>query len=208
MNPGESLLEKSDAEILAIAHQLRVAYGMKRTIRYGATRDPELHAESVAEHVFALIFLATYFLPLEAVGPSLDKAKLYEILLYHDFGEIIHGDAVTYYKTKEHAEREKLAAKEVFASLPASLQEVAHERWRAYEEHTCPEAYFAHALDKVEPLFELLDPVNERSVKRLKTTYTMHITHKLHEVEAYPVMKRFTNVISNDMKEHGVFWPE
>jgi 5'-deoxynucleotidase YfbR-like HD superfamily hydrolase len=208
MNPGDLLLTKSDAEILAIAHQLRVAYGMKRTLRYNSTRDFSVHSESVAEHVFALIFLATYFLPLEEVGPSLDKAKLYEILLYHDFGEIIHGDAVTYYKTKEHAEREKEAAKDVFASLPESLREVAEERWRAYEEHTCPEAYFAHALDKVEPLFELLDPVNERSVKRLKTTYTMHIGHKLKEVDAYPVMKRFTNVISNDMKERDVFWPD
>ncbi|MGC9602402.1 MAG: HD domain-containing protein [Minisyncoccia bacterium] len=208
MNPGDSILEKSDAEILAIAHQLRVAYKMKRTLRYGTTRDFAVHSESVAEHVFALIFLATYFLPLEEVGTSLDKVKIYEILLYHDFGEIIHGDVLTYHKTETDREREAADAKKVFASLPASLQKVGYERWCAYEEQTCPEARFAYALDKVEPVFELLDPINELSVKRFKITYLRHLGHKLEAAEAYPVMKRFANVISNDMRERGVFWPE
>jgi putative hydrolase of HD superfamily len=167
-----------------------------------------VHSESVAEHVFALIFLATYFLPLEEVGPSLDKAKLYEILLYHDFGEIINGDVLTYHKTENDREREAADAKKVFASLPASLQKIGHERWHEYEEQASPEAQFAYALDKVEPVFELLDPVNERSVKRFKITYLRHLGHKLKAAENYPVMKRFTNVISNDMKERGVFWPE
>jgi len=208
MNPGDSLLTKSDAEILAIAHQLRVAYGMKRTLRYNSTRDFTVHSESVAEHVFALIFLATYFLPLEEVGHTLNKAKLYEILLYHDFGEIIHGDVLTYHKTDTDREREAADAKKVFASLPTSLQKIGHERWHEYEAQSSPEAQFAYALDKVEPVFELLDPVNERSVKRFKITYLRHLGHKLKAAENYPVMKRFTNVISNDMKERGVFWPE
>jgi len=118
--------------------------------------------------VFGFIFLAHYFLQHEAIGKTLNAEKVYDIILFHDFGEIKHGDAVTYYKTKEHEEREKEAAKEIFASLPPSLQEMGYRHWQDYEEHTSPEAKFCYALDKVEPLFELLDPVNERSMKRLK----------------------------------------
>ena len=85
------LLRKSDAEILEIAHQIVSAYKLKKTIRYGTTRDFTIHAESVAEHVFAISFLAHYFLAVESVGPSLDAQKVQSILLFHDFGEIKHG---------------------------------------------------------------------------------------------------------------------
>ncbi len=166
-----------------------------------------MHSESDAEHVFGLIFLASYFVPLEEVGKDIDRAKLYEILLFHDFGEIVHGDIVSYYKTDIDREKEEIAAHQVFDSLPSTLTGSAKARWLEYEEQKTPEAYFAYALDKMEPLFELLDPVNEQSIKRLKTTFSMHIGHKIKAVDKYPVLKRFTDVISEDMKARGIFWP-
>src|SRR5581483_5621299 len=111
----------SDEDLLAEAHKLRVGFGMKSTIRYATKREVGVHAESVAEHVFALIYLAHYFLEFEPLAKGLDRLKVYDTLLFHDFGEIKYGDAVTYHKTKEHVEREKEAAKEIFASLPEPL---------------------------------------------------------------------------------------
>lgn len=204
----KGILKLPDEEILNVAYQLREGYKMKRILRYKTKRDFTVHSESDAEHVFGLIYLAQYFLQVEPAGPSLDAAKLDRILLFHDFGEIKHGDAVTYYKTKEHEEREKEAAKEVFASLPPSLQKIGLDAWREYEERESPEAHFAYALDKIEPLFELFDPINEQSMKRLKVTYGMHISNKVEPVKDYPAMKRFTEVLSKDMHGRDVFWKE
>jgi len=50
------------------------------TKRYATKRDFDTHSESVAEHVFALFFLAQYFLPLEDTRHVLNVEKLYKIL--------------------------------------------------------------------------------------------------------------------------------
>ena len=202
------ILKATDKEVLEIAHQLCEGYKMKRVLRYNTKRDTTVHSESDAEHVFALIYLAHYFTEAEPNAKLLDKEKLFSIFTFHDFGEIKHGDIIAYEKTDAHRERESEAAKEVFASLPEPINKIGYEFWRQYEEKSSPEGSFAYALDKVEPLFELLNPVNEQSLKGLKTTYDMNITHKLNVTEPYPVMRRFVEVISNDMKARGVFWEE
>lgn len=199
---------KTDEEILAEAKQLRMGYQLKRTMRYDTVRDHREHNESVAEHIFALLYLAEYFLRNEELTEPLDTLKVHRLLLFHDFEEIKDGDVVSYYKKPDHAERSRKAAEEIFGSLPLSLREPGFSAWREYDEHKTPEARFCYALDKIEPLFELFDEVNERSMKRLKVTYEMHISNKFHVVEEYPLMKRFTEVVSADMRARGVFWSE
>lgn len=203
-----SLDAHTDEEILKTAYQLASAYALKKTIRYGTTRDFTVHAESVAEHIFGITFLAHYFLAAEPIGASLDARKVHSILLFHDFGEIKHGDVVTYHKTKEDVAKERAAAIEVFDALPPMLGAFAHAHWFEYEEQHTPESRFAHAIDKIEPMFELLDPVNEQSVKRLKITYDMHVGNKYKAVGEYPVMKRFVDVVSRDMLARDIFWKE
>lgn len=204
----KDILTASHEEVLAEAHKLREGYKMKRIIRYNSPRDVSFHNESNAEHTFALIYLAQYFSRVEPSAMDLDKEKLCSILLFHDFGEIKHGDVVSYEKTKEHEERERLAAKEVFAALPEVLQNVGYEHWHDYEYKTSPEAKFAYTLDKLEPMFELLDATNEQSMRRLKITMEMHLSNKLPPTEKYPVMRRFLEVITADMDARDIFWKE
>lgn len=204
----KSILELPDEEILKEIRRLTSAYKLKRIVRYAGERDPHSHSESVAEHIFALIYLAHYFLQHEPIGPSLNADIVYDTLLFHDFPEIKHGDVVTYRKTPEDEERERQAAKEVFAGLPASLGPIAMEKWKEYEDHTTPEAKFAYALDKLEPIFELFDPVNERSLKRLKITQEVHNANKFKACKDYPVMLRFLKVMTDDMIKRDVFWVE
>lgn len=203
-----SIISRSDEEILAAAYQLASAYALKKTIRYGTTREPELHAESVAEHVFGITFLAHYFLAVEPIGPALNAERVRSILLFHDFPEITYGDIVTYQKTPEDVERERMAAKDVFAALTPEMEKVGYECWMEYEDQKTPESRFAYAIDKMEPLFELLDPVNERSLKRLKITYETNIANKIKAVADYPVMKRFVEVIAKDMLARDIFWKQ
>lgn len=196
----------TDAEVLEEAKKLCAGYKQKRVIRYKGVRDANVHAESDAEHVFGLIYLAQYFLQHEPVGPSLNALKVAQILLFHDFPENKFGDVVTYDKTETDQQREVGAAEEVFASLPASMQTLARSRWQEYEQQQTPEGKFCFALDKIEPLFELMDPVAELCIKDLKITYDMHVAHKFFAAKEYPVMMRFTEVISNDMKARDIFW--
>ena len=160
------IAKMGDEEVMEIVRQLLVAYKLKKTLRYATKRDMSVHSESVAEHKFALLFLCEYFLPLEDPHQGLDGAKVRRIILFHDFPEIPYGDIPYYQKTPAHEAREKEAAIEVFASLPVMMRGFALASWQEYEGKKSPEARFAYALDKIEPLFEQLDPVNELSMKR------------------------------------------
>jgi putative hydrolases of HD superfamily len=203
-----NILQLTDKEILEEVQQLLVGYKQKSVIRYAGKRDTNIHAESDAEHVFGLIYLAQYFLHHEPIGPSLDAYKVCQILLFHDFPEIKYVDVVTYAKTAFDVEREEGAALEVFTSLPPSLRSLSKVRWQEYESRETPEGKFCYALDKIEPLFELMDPVAARSIKDLKITYEMHTEHKFKAAKDYPVMMRLTEVISKDMLSRDIFWKE
>ena len=200
------MVEFSDEEVLATTRKLRVGYELKRTLRYRTKRDFEIHSESDAEHIFALIYLAYYFLKTEPSGTSLNVEKINNLILFHEFGEIKHGDVVTYDKTNEDKKREARAAKEIFESLPEPLDKEGYEFWLEYEAQQTPEARFCFALDKIEPLFELFDPVNQESMKNLQVTYEMNLSNKLRPTEEFPVMRRFVEVLSKDMLDRGVFW--
>lgn len=204
----EQVLALSDKEIIQISEQLRVAYRLKSTLRYAGARDASIHGESVAEHIFALLFLCQYFLPLEDPKEELDKMKIHEILLFHDFGEILNGDIPYHLKTPADEDREKKDAEVVFKSLPQPLGMVGRDRWEEYASRDTQESRFAYALDKIEPLFELLDPISQTSLKRTKFTYEMHVSKKLKATEGFPVMRKFTDVLSAHMKERGIFWEE
>lgn len=207
MNASE-VIAMNDGEIVEIGKQLRTAYQLKKTLRYSGSRDMSVHGESVAEHIFALFFLAEYFLPLEDPDGELDKVRLYQIILFHDFGEIPNGDVPYHRKTKADEDREREDAKTVFGSLPPPFSSTGLERWEEYERRETAESRFAYALDKIETIFELLDPVSQTSLKRLKFTYKMHITKKLEATESFPVMRRFVDAISLYIKSQGVFWEE
>jgi 5'-deoxynucleotidase YfbR-like HD superfamily hydrolase len=203
---AEQIVKASDEEIIKIAKQLRIAYQLKLTIRYGMSRDVSIHGESVAEHVFALLYLAQYFLPLEDPEQKLDKAKVYEILLFHDFGEIANGDIPYHIKTATDEAQEVEDAKATFKSLPEPIDVIGRQRWEEYEDNKTPEARFVYALDKIEPAFELLDPVSEKSLKKSHFTYEQHMGKKREATKGFPVMWKFIEVIGADMNKRKVFW--
>lgn len=208
MHIKSEILHWSDAQFLEDAQRIRYAYQLKRNLRYHTKRDLSVHSESVAEHIFALIFLLEYFLPLEDPDGLLDYHTLVQILLYHDFPEIPYGDVPYVFKTSADEERERIAAKEVHRQLPMISREIAKDSWEAYERRESSEAQFAYALDKIEPLFELFDPVNEATPTRLRQTYESHVGKKLEATKNYPYMRRFIEVLSEDMRRRGVFWSD
>jgi len=200
-----AVLDYSDEQIMKIVRQLRLAYKLKRTPRYGATRDPKVHSESVAEHKFALLFLSRYFMQTEVLPRGLHMETVDNIILFHDFGEIPHGDKPYISKTKADEEQERLDAICVFASLPEELQELGLRSWEAFEARDGLEASFVNALDKLEPCFELQGTTNEKTLMRLGYTYEKHVGKKLAATAAFPVMRKFVEVTARKKIGRGVF---
>jgi len=73
-----------DKRVMAEAKALRVAYGLKRTLRYNTKRDFSKHSESVAEHVFTLHFLAPYFLKHENLSRKIDFEYMSNLITFQD----------------------------------------------------------------------------------------------------------------------------
>ncbi len=182
----------TDAYVLSEIERLRVLYKLKSVMRYRSTRDTSVHSESVAEHLFAMQVIAQYFLPLEDEKGKLDRTRIHELILFHELGEIETGDIINHQKTDEHREFERLAAARVAQMLPASMQEIALARQREFDECATPEARFADAIDKIEPIFEMWDEqVALPLFRRFNYTRNDALKGKMEATEEFPHMRRF-----------------
>ncbi len=107
--------------------------------------------ENSAEHSWQIALLALGLL-LHARAP-LDGARVVEMLLVHDIGEIDSGDAMIYADIDWAARKrdERAAVQRIFGLLPAPQRERFLARWIEFDEEATPEAVFAHAVDRAMP---------------------------------------------------------
>jgi putative hydrolase of HD superfamily len=108
--------------------------------------------ENSAEHSWHLALCAV--LLAEHAPPGTDLLRVLKMVLVHDVVEIDAGDAFAYdtaaYLGKE--DRERLAAERIFGLLPADLGDDLRALWMEFEEGATPDARFANALDRFQPL--------------------------------------------------------
>jgi putative hydrolase of HD superfamily len=109
--------------------------------------------ENSAEHSWHLAMMAA-LLPEHGEAGSLDVNRVIRMVLVHDIVEIDAGDTFAYdakgYGDK--AEREKRAADRIFGLLPDNQRAEMMALWREFEERKTPEAKFANALDRLQPM--------------------------------------------------------
>lgn len=108
--------------------------------------------ENDAEHSWHIALMVPI---LEEYGPAnLDKFKVIKMLLIHDLVEIEVGDVLVYdlKQRKLQAILEQEAAKKVFGFLPFNQKEELLALWKEFEARQTPEAKFARALDRLQPL--------------------------------------------------------
>lgn len=185
-------LDSSAEEFIAEMQRLRELYALKQVMRYNSTRDANAHSESVAEHIFGMQTLANYFLPLEDPARNLGAMHIHELILYHELGEIETGDIMFHRKSNEQKEEERRAAERVASRLPESVGAVALDRFLEFDAAETPEAKFADAIDKVEPIFQLFDPVVGLSLyKNMGITKEVAIGKKRIATETFPFMRKF-----------------
>jgi putative hydrolase of HD superfamily len=110
-------------------------------------------AENDAEHSWHLCLLAIV-LAEHANFPQLDLGRVLRMLIIHDLVEIDAGDTYAYDQARmadQHA-REAVAAERIFGLLPPDQALEFRAGWDEFEERKTPEAKFAAAVDRFQPI--------------------------------------------------------
>ncbi|MEZ5246994.1 MAG: HD domain-containing protein [Acidimicrobiales bacterium] len=137
-----------------LAARLRFIYEidrLKSVLRRNLLSDASRN-ENSAEHSWHLAMVAMAMAP-HAAEP-VDIERVIRILLVHDIVEVDAGDVDIYdveaRKAKEVEEVE--AADRIFGLLPEPEASELRSLWDEYEARATPEARFAYACDRLQPL--------------------------------------------------------
>lgn len=108
--------------------------------------------ENDAEHSWHLALMAC--LLSEHSTEKVDLAKTMVMVLIHDIVEIDAGDTYAYDPAGNATKRarEVAAANRIFGLLPEDQGNMLMELWEEFEKMETPEAKFAAALDRVQPV--------------------------------------------------------
>jgi putative hydrolases of HD superfamily len=127
---------------------------LKGVLRQTELTDP-VRRENSAEHSWHLTVMALAL--AEHAPPGTDIATVIAMLVLHDLVEVDAGDLSVYAadaaQERQHA-AEQEAADRIFALLPADQADSLRTLWDQFEERASPEARFARALDRLQPMLE------------------------------------------------------
>jgi|SRR6056297_363406 len=189
MSGSRARLEKQIDFILEI-DRLKTIY--RRTYLTDASRF-----ENSAEHSWHIAVMAMV-LAEHANQPDIDLLSVIKMLLIHDLVEIDAGDTFAYDTSAktDKAEREQAAADRIFNLLPADQAAGFRALWDEFEARQTPEACFAAALDRLQPLIHNL--------------YTRGKSWKEHGVQKDQVLSlnRHTADGASDLWDFAAEWIE
>jgi putative hydrolases of HD superfamily len=141
--PSESLAQQIDF-ILEID---RLKSILRRTPLLDRSRR-----ENTAEHSWQIALMAV--LLAEHADPPVDINHVVVMLLVHDLVEIDAGDTFIYDEEAlaTKTARELQAAERIFGLLPSEQGKRFRSLWDEFEAKKTPEAGFANAIDRLQPL--------------------------------------------------------
>ena len=137
-----------DEQIRFITEIDRLKGVLRQTMLAGPGRR-----ENSAEHSWHLAVMAQTL--AEYAPPGTDIGRVTAMLLVHDLVEIDAGDLFAYADAAQQArqeEAERAAADRIFALLPEDQAGRLRGLWDEFEERRTPEARFARALDRLQPM--------------------------------------------------------
>jgi putative hydrolase of HD superfamily len=132
---------------------------LKTVLRQSPISDGS-RRENSAEHSWHLALMAVVL--AGHAPPGTDLGRVGAMLVLHDLVEIDAGDLFLYSGADALARQEKAeraAADRLFAILPAPQAAEVRGLWEEFEERRTPEARFARALDRLQPM--LLNMLND-----------------------------------------------
>jgi putative hydrolase of HD superfamily len=128
---------------------LVAAHGLTGVERLNRLLDGS-RGETSAEHSWHLALTALVL----GEDADVDAERVVAMLLVHDLVEIEAGDVPIYDAAARAAvvADEERAAERLFSVLPGTTGAKLHELWREFETAKTPEARFARALDRLQPI--------------------------------------------------------
>lgn len=109
--------------------------------------------ENDAEHSWHLAMMAIIL--SEYANDKIDVSKVIKMVLVHDIVEIDAGDTIVYDIIQEEKQIEEMkCAKRIYGMLPDDQRDELISIWQEFEERKTPEAKFAAAIDRAEPIIQ------------------------------------------------------
>jgi putative hydrolase of HD superfamily len=152
---------------------------LKRVVRQTLIADGS-RRENDAEHSWHLALMAGVL--AEYAPDGVDVGRATRMLIAHDLVEIDAGDTYCYDPAAclTQRDREVRAAERIFALLPADQATELRALWEEFEARQTPEARFAAALDRVQPV--------------LLNYHTRGVAWREHDVSRSQVMERNAHI--------------
>ena len=149
-----SILPPMSRSTAALARQIAFLVEIDRlkgVLRRTKLVDESRH-ENSAEHSWHLALAAVVL--AEHAPAGADVGRVVRMVLVHDLVEIDAGDAFAYDAAANLGkdDRERLAAERVFGLLPEAQGAELRTLWEEFERGDTPDARFAVALDRLQPL--------------------------------------------------------
>jgi len=147
-NPLPTAIEGRLAEQFAFLIEVDRLKTVLRQSPLAAARRRENDAEHSWHLAMMVLLLAEY------ADESIDVGHTAALVVVHDLVEIYAGDTPLYddaLRTSQQ-EREEAAADELFGLLPADQRATLSALWTEFEARETPEARFAKAVDRLQPM--------------------------------------------------------
>ncbi len=140
--------ERLQKQIEFVVEIDKIKHILRKTLLMDGTRH-----ENDAEHSWHLGVMAI-LLSEYSNKKDLDVLRVLKMVLVHDIVEIDAGDTFCYDEKRylDKREREEKAADRIFGILPDDQAREIRDLWEEFEECETPEARFANALDRFQPL--------------------------------------------------------
>jgi putative hydrolase of HD superfamily len=177
---------------------------LKSILRHTLLMDGS-RRENDAEHAWHLSLMALVFSDLSK-GKDLDLFKVVRMVLIHDLVEIDSGDAFLY-DEKKRAELKTLergAARRIFGLLPRDQAREFRRLWEEFEERKSPEARFAAALDRFQPVLHNYK-TKGKTWKRHKVDAATVLEKNAHIADGVPVLWELVKEMVAEGVKEGYF---
>lgn len=186
-------------------NKFSIYYNLKHTIRWARTRNGDV-TESVAEHIYGMHVLSSYFLPLIDNESKLNHELIHNMITWHDMAEAIVSDMTTKSKTEAHKASEKEAEASLTETATDHLQKTIQLIYSTYDDRSTEEAKFVKALDKIEPMFHIFflktKNVDMKAHFAFEWEANEYREYRAKFVDFFNVIKRFDDILYKETFEY------
>lgn len=176
----------------------KIKYIQRKTKLFHSDRP-----ENDAEHSWHLAMMTIVL--AEHSDVPVDVLKVLKMVLIHDIVEIDAGDTFIYDTQKSHSntENELIAAKRIFGLLPDEQAEELIEIWQEFEAGETPDARFAKAMDRIEPLLQNTSN-NGGTWREFDVDYSKVFEKKKVIAQGSATLWKFAENLLNESVEKGI----